>query len=427
MVAASQVCDPSPESLRGRKFRRMQWRMLLVTMFCYLFFYTGRQNFGFFAKAMQEDLHLSAAAIGSISAGLLLAYGIGQSVNGGLADRFGPRNLVTLGAFLSVALNWITSFGTSYVGIIAPWAANGYAQSFGWAPSCRLTSNWWSGEERGRAFGLLLLAAGFSSVLTFALCIVVLQHFTWQWTLRLPPLALAAGGLAFWLIARNDPSEVGFSSLPDDSKQLRAEEAVEETTADRYRYVLKSRPFQLASLSIGCESIARYGLTYWVPIHFLGPNWRANPAGAAMVTLGLPIGMAMGAFLAGYLTDRFFSRNPTDLIAILLSFAAVASGLLAVAPSSEKLIGFVLLAAAGFFVYGPQASYWALCPALAGRQRAGTAVGVMNASAYGFAAVGEIAIGYMVDWTGTTTCLFYFVPAVCIAGAILALLARKSS
>ena len=28
-------------------FRRAQWRMLLAAMFCYLFFYTGRQTFGF--------------------------------------------------------------------------------------------------------------------------------------------------------------------------------------------------------------------------------------------------------------------------------------------------------------------------------------------------------------------------------------------
>lgn len=28
-------------------FRVAQWRMLLAAMFCYLFFYTGRQTFGF--------------------------------------------------------------------------------------------------------------------------------------------------------------------------------------------------------------------------------------------------------------------------------------------------------------------------------------------------------------------------------------------
>lgn len=101
-------------------FRRAQWRMLLVTMFCYAFYYTGRQNFGFVVKALREDLHLSATAIGSVGAAMLLAYGAGQAINGGLGDMAGARRLVALGALLSVALNWITSFGNSYLTVLLP-------------------------------------------------------------------------------------------------------------------------------------------------------------------------------------------------------------------------------------------------------------------------------------------------------------------
>jgi OPA family glycerol-3-phosphate transporter-like MFS transporter len=397
------------------KLGRVRKRMLLATMLCYLCFYTGRQNFGFFAKSMQEDLQLSATAVGSISAALLLAYGIGQSINGALADRYRPGNLVALGALLSVALNWVTSFGTTYGSIIVPWAANGYAQSFGWAPSCRLTSGWSRPEERGRAFGLLLVSAACSSILTFALCILVLRYFSWHWALRLPPLTLAAASIFFWYTTRH---------RPPDGSTIAGEGA--ETARERYRHVLRNRSFQLASLSLGCESIARYGLIYWVPMHFLGANWREDALGSAMTTLGLPIGMALGAFLAGYLTDRLFPGNPSTLIALMLILAAAVCGLLAVVPRTEVVAGFVLLLAAGFLVYGPQAGYWALCPALAGQQRVGTAVGVMNACAYGFASAGEVLIGYVVDRTGTTTSLFHVVLTASLAGAALALLSSRT-
>lgn len=425
--SASGVPNGQDGNHRSQTFRRAQWRMLLVTMFCYLFYYTGRQNFGFVAKALQEDLNLSAAAIGSLSAAMLLAYGIGQAINGGLGDVLGARRLVSMGAFLSVGLNWITSVGNSYFAVLLPWAVNGYAQSFGWAPSCRLITNWWPREERGRAFGLLLLAAGFSSVLTFALCILVLQHLTWRWALRLPVLTLAVGGSLFWLIVRNDPQDAGFATLPADTEekhQLPINKTIDETPFARYLHVLKNRSFQFASLSIGCESIARYGLLYWVPVHFLGPEWRQDPS-SAVITLGLPIGMALGALLTGYMSDTFFRGNPTRLIAILMGLAAIASGLLAVVPSSERTLGFVLLAFAGFFVYGPQAAFWSLCPDLVGRQRVSTAVGVMNASAYAFAAAGEIVIGHVIDLTMTTTSVFYVVPIVCVAGSFLISLVKR--
>lgn len=35
---------PAP-AVRSASFRFAQWRMLLAAMFCYLFFYTGRQTF----------------------------------------------------------------------------------------------------------------------------------------------------------------------------------------------------------------------------------------------------------------------------------------------------------------------------------------------------------------------------------------------
>ena len=71
-------------------------------MFCYLFFYTGRQNFGFAARGMQEELRLSASALGWFNAALLLGYGVGQAINGNLSDIFGARRMVAIGAYLSV-------------------------------------------------------------------------------------------------------------------------------------------------------------------------------------------------------------------------------------------------------------------------------------------------------------------------------------
>ena len=39
-------------------------RMLLATMFCYLFYYTGRQTFGFAILGIEEELGLSKTTLG---------------------------------------------------------------------------------------------------------------------------------------------------------------------------------------------------------------------------------------------------------------------------------------------------------------------------------------------------------------------------
>ncbi|MDZ7619274.1 MAG: MFS transporter, partial [Patescibacteria group bacterium] len=75
----------------ARRFRRAQWRMLLATMFCYLFYYTGRQNWGWVVKSLRDDLGLDTITTGTIAGSMLAAYGVGQFVNGNLGDKCGGR------------------------------------------------------------------------------------------------------------------------------------------------------------------------------------------------------------------------------------------------------------------------------------------------------------------------------------------------
>ena len=159
-------------------FRRTQWRVLLATMFCYLFYYTGRHTFGFAIPGIQEELGLSKTQLGWISAALLWCYAIGQAINGNLADKFGGRRMMSLGALISCGLNWVVSFGSSFVHLLIPWGANGFAQSMGWAPGSRVLSNWWSHTERGKIYGLYTFAAGMSSILAFVTSIVVVTAGT---------------------------------------------------------------------------------------------------------------------------------------------------------------------------------------------------------------------------------------------------------
>ena len=404
-------------------FRAAQWRVLLLVMFCYLFFYTGRQNFGFAARGMQEELGLSATAIGLFSAMLLVGYGLGQAINGNLADIYGARRMVTIGAYLSFALNWCVSFIRPFPLAVACWGANGLAQSTAWPALSRVLANWWPREERGKAIGFYLLAAGFSSTLTFLLCIFVIRALDWRWVFRLPVTLLLLGATVFLLFARNRPEDAGFAPLPPEPADAPSA-AGSETSLERYARVLRNRPFQLACLSIGCESIARYGLLNWVPVHFLGPNWRENAAGV-WVTMALPLGMAAGALTAGLLADRWFPERRSRVVLFFLAGAAVTSLLLAVVSTSNPVAGIVLLAVTGFLVYGPQASYWALCPALVGRERAGTATGLMDAGAYGFAALGQVVIGRAIDASQSTASAFLVIAATCVVGAITIVPVKK--
>ena len=181
-------------------FRKTQWQMLFAVMFCYLFFYTGRQNFGWAIMGISEEFNVSKQAIGWAGAGMLWAYGIGQFINGNLADKFGARRMMVLGGMLSFVMNWATSLATSYIMVLIFWTLNGFCQSLGWAPGSKLVANWWGGSERGKAFGFYVFAAGCSSILIYLLSIVMLDVYEldWRWIFRIPVFLLLLGCTVFY-------------------------------------------------------------------------------------------------------------------------------------------------------------------------------------------------------------------------------------
>jgi len=414
----------NPQDTQYLKFRKAQWKMLLVVMFCYLFFYTGRQNFGWAIMGMGIELDLSKQDIGWIGAGMLWAYGIGQFINGNLADKFGARRMMAMGGLLSFAFNWATSLSTSYLMILIFWTMNGFSQSLGWAPGSRLVTNWWGGKERGKAFGFYVFAAACSSILIYFLSILMLDVYelNWRWIFRLPVFLLLLGCTVFYIVVKDKPEDCGFPALKDDNlSNTNVEE--HENSFHRYIGVLKNKKFILACLSIGFQNMARYGLLVWVPLYYLGT--KINDSSNTWIALALPVGMALGTIFFGQLSDRLFKSNRSKPIAISMALAGLTVLLVYIVPEDNVTGGLLLMFFAGFFVYGPQSCYWPLSPDLLGVKRSGTGVGVMNTFAYAFAGAGEPFIGYMADITNKENIVFVVTAVVCFLSAIIILFVRR--
>jgi OPA family glycerol-3-phosphate transporter-like MFS transporter len=402
--------------------------VLVATSVCYLCYYTGRQNFGWAIAGIREDFGLTNTEIGWISATALVCYAAGQMVSGPLGDRFGGRRLVALGAMLSCTLNWATSFGQGFWTLLIPWALNNATQSMGFAPAARLIVNWWGPRERGQAFGVFNFAAGFASALTFAGAILVLGQLPWAWVFRLPVLLMPLAGTAFFILVRDRPEDAGLAppaDLASPAAGAAGGDGAGASAIDRYRAVLQSRQFLIASVGFGFDNLGRLGLLVWAPVHFLGPAWRADP-GAAWVTLSLPIGMALGALVAGYGADRLFRADHARLITVSLALASLTILAVSLLPRGRGGPGMALLFLAGFFIFGPVSSFTAVGPELVPRHAAGTAIGFMNAVGYTIAALGDLMIGIALDATGRTEPIFFITAAACLCGALAGvLLARR--
>ncbi|MGF6309415.1 sugar phosphate permease [Bradyrhizobium sp. i1.8.4] len=419
------------ETAAAQMYRRYKWTALLGVSFCYLFYYLGRQTFGFAIPGIQKELGLSKEMLGWVSASMLWAYALGQSINGNLGDKWGGRVMMLAGAVLSFAANWATSLSSSFVALLLAWGLNGYFQAMGFAPGSRLLSNWWGHRHRGFVYSFYVGMSGFSSVLAYFVPIIILGTLglDWRWIFRLSVFLMLFGAIVMFLVVRERPEDLGLKGPVDEKSPEEVDvdsEIDTKTSGARYRAVLSNWRLYATGLSIGFQNAARYALLVWVPVHFLGPNWKsaATVIDPVWITVALPVGMALGASTNSWISDVLFrSRRYLAIISYMVLAAIIALAMELVPHGS--LLGIAGLFLCGFFVFGPASSFWALCPDIFGRRLAGTATGVLNFISYACAGIGEPLIGRFMDHTGNTAIIFPVVACLCAASAVSALLIRR--
>ena len=194
-----------------RRYHRWKWQVLAAFCVFYLFVYTGRFNFWPTSPLIKDDLLLTNLEIGVINAMLLWGFMLGDLVHGRLAEAYGLRLWVMLGAILTAAFNWAASFGMSAVGIAIPWAVAGFVNAACWAPAISMVSQWWPRRERGLAMGIIGTVTGGAMLLMWWVSSWVAAEWGWRAAFRYPPLLILLLGRGF-LFRHPGPAGQGQSS-----------------------------------------------------------------------------------------------------------------------------------------------------------------------------------------------------------------------
>ncbi len=390
-----------PYSELPGSYHRWKWRILLAFCVFYLFIYLGRFNFWPVAPLIKEDLALSHMEIGLINALLLWGFGLGDIVHGRLAEAYGLRLWVLMGAVLTTVFNWVTSYGTSAWTIAIPWGIVGFVNAACWAPAISMISQWWPRRDRGMAMGILGTFTGGAMLLMWWVSGAVGAQFGWQAAFRYPPLIIAALGIGFYLLTRDRPADVG---LPEYIEEDEVSATPEAMSAERlkgfgpYKELLSNPRFQLASHVKGLENVVRYGLTTWVPIYYFTQGGLSIES-TILVTFLLPLGYLLAPPLAGIISDRLLhsQRRPMVMASCFISaFALVA---IALAPPTNLLLGAALLLIGG--VSMGLSLIGSIAIDIAGRRMSGTSSGLMDAHGYAYAGLQAVIFSVVLDMTGS--------------------------
>ena len=394
----SKTSPKSPSTL-PRYYRRWKWQVLLSFSGFYLFLYLSRFNFWPLEPLIKEDLNLTYVEIGLINALLLWGFGIGDLIHGRLAEAYGLRLWVLLGACLSVLFNWITSFGTSSWTLAIPWGINGFVNAACWSPAISMISQWWPRSERGMALGLVGTAAGGSMLIMWWLTGWIGIEFGWRAGFRFPPLIIIPLVLIFYFLSRDRPTDLGLPEYSElDEVSAKPEELPEEKLKGfgPYRELLTNPEFLLASHVKGLENVVRYGLTTWVPLYYFEAGGYSIESTVLLTTL-LPIGYLIAPLIAGLVSDRYLDSARIPLVITSCIVSSIVLIAIALVPPDSTYTGATLLLVGGLSMgLSPLKT---LAVDMAGRRMAGTASGILDAHGYAYAGLQAMVFSILLDMT----------------------------
>lgn len=368
--------------------------MLVFTLAAMGIAYLDRVCISTAAPAIRTDLGLDDAQMGYVFSAFTLAYALFEVPAGWLADRYGARAMLARIVVWWSGMTAATGAAGGFASLVALRFLFGMGEA-GVLPSmARAYARWLPFVERGRAFGLTIMAGALAGAATQPIVVWMLEHVSWRQAF---PIFGAVGLVwaATWLWwFRDDPREhAGVNEA--ELARIGAEPATHPPRVPWAVFLRSPRLLAVCAMYFGAIYGWYFYLT-WLPTYLLrarGFDLHAVGWLAALPLLGIAAGSLAGGTLSDFLARRIGVRAGLRLPGLVgLPLAALAI-VAAVATPEPRAAAYWLAGAAGLGALGV-APAWAVCLAVGGRH-AGVVSGAMNT----FGNLGGMLSPVVVGWS----------------------------
>jgi MFS transporter, ACS family, glucarate transporter len=373
------------------------------------------------APLISQDLGLTKIQMGWAFSVFAWAYALFEIPGGWLADRFGPRRVLTRiviwWSFFTAATGWVWSFPS----LLVTRTLFGAGEAGCFPNITRIFTLWLPKRQRERAQAGLWLAARWGGAFTPLLVTWVLEFVSWRRAFEIFGVLGVVWAIGYYTWFRDDPRMHASVNAAELAKLPPPSESAIVHGATPWSVIFSRSSIWLLGAQYICLSYGWYFFITWLPTYLREARGTSVAMGALLAGLPLLLG-GVGCLFSGWIVPRlaraFGSINVARRIIAVIGFAG-ASGAFLVFPSiQDPTRAMLLLGCAGMFNDFVMPPAWAACMDIGGRY-SGTVSGSMNMMGNIAGAISPLAIGYLLAWTNNNWPLtFYVSAAVYLLGAV---------
>lgn len=347
---------------------------------------------------IRDDFALDYTQAGWVVSAFTLSYGISQLPAGWLADRIGPRKVITMGISGVALSGLLVGLSPTYVMMMVFLVLLG-AMGGGYHPSAvPLLAAAVEPKNRGRVLGLHQLGGTSSFFLAPLIAATVANALGWRGSFIVLSIPLIVFGIIFYVvISRWGDTKKAVREMPGHAETL-------PTTGNWRRLVA------VLTLSITGDVLI-FSTISFIPLFLVDHFSVTEGTAAALLSLVFSAGLWAGP-LGGYLSDRL---GKVPLILAVSFIAGPVIYLLGLAPYGGSIFAVLLIIGMSMFIRMPASEAY-IVSQTSERNRS-TILGLYYFSSRGGPGLVMPVMGYLFDRYGFQTS-FTIVGAAMVAVTI---------
>jgi ACS family glucarate transporter-like MFS transporter len=373
------------------------------------------------------DLGLTDTEMGWVLSVFALGYALFQTPSGMLADRFGPRRILTAVVTFWSIFTALTGTAFNYVSMLIYRFLFGVGEAGAFPGMARAVFSWIPMKERGLITGINFSGSRLGAAFALPVVAWMIESIGWRSSFGV------LGGIGFvWALVwyawfRDDPVEHKGISKKELDYILVHRQQVEQGSPDRLSagQLLSSKNMWLAMAQYFASNFTFFFTLTWLFPH-IKSEYGLETVEAAFYASAPLVAGAFGNWFSGWLVDRIYNGGQwrrSRMLPAVIGFALAAGGLIGSVYMSEVGGAVFFLSIAIFGADMTLSPSWSFCVDI-GRKNAGAVSGTMNMAGNLGSFVTALAFPYLQAWTDSTT-PFFFVGAMLNGIAILAWLGMR--
>jgi ACS family glucarate transporter-like MFS transporter len=349
--------------------------------------FLDRVNLSVAGAKLSEEFAISNIRLGFVFSAFLFGYALFQTPAGWLADRFGPRRVLTAGVLWWGVFSALTatiphSIANAVLALLVIRFLLGAGEAIIYPASNQFVARWIPSQERGLANGVIFAGVGIGAGVTPPVISFIMLRYGWRSSFVISALVGFAAGAVWFLAARDTPEahpSVSPSELALIQQGLPKSAASKDAGLLSWSTIVSSPNVCILSLAYFCFGYVAWVFFSWFYLYLAkvrGLDLKASALFATLPFLAMAFCSPFGGAISDALTRRFGSRLGRCSIAVL-GFTLTATFLaFGSAAHDARVASFVLAGGAGS-LYLSQSSFWAVSADLGGKS-SGALSGFMN-------------------------------------------------